>query len=365
MNRKKITTELNSEAEKAIPDNLDLWPTIQTQLISSATRLRRFRYRPITRLARIALTIVALLMVSGVAYAISPILRQLFQTDPGLQHVEETDLVQPFHLSQTNADLTITVEQAYADSNRITIGYTLEAPEGRHYKPRKEKLTWLPDTDLPPTIGHGDGTGGYNLSFNTRAIEGNPRHLDLRLEMYAEEFIYPPEFKKLLDQYGSVEEIPEDQLVGLPALTRGNEVGPFIFNFSIPFLSYQTLSIEQTVEAAGARVQLVEIEIAPSQTQAILCVTPPAEGAGYVDWIPIITLTTGSGREVSGGGSQVISEKDQEICHQLFFPHPLADQPGEWTLTVTELVGFSHEDPDRQMRPAGPWVFKFTVPGEK
>ncbi len=41
---------------------------------------------------------------------------------------------------------------------------------------------------------------------------------------------------------------------------------------------------------------------------------------------------------------------------------PLYDQRGEWTLTVTELVGFDLAQPGEQTRLAGPWVFHFRVP---
>ncbi len=362
MNHKEIVSGLKGMAEEAMPANLDLWPTIQAQLEPPTTRFRDYRYRPVTRLGWIGLTIILLLMFSTVAYAISPILRQLFQTDPGLKHVEETDLVQPLHLSQTIAGVTIIVEQAYADANRITIGYTLEVPEGHHYKPRNLTLTWLPNTDLPPTIGHGDGTGGYNLSFDTTVIQDAPRQLDLQLAIYTEEFVYPPKFNKLLDQYGSVEKIPADQLLELPDPTTGDEVEPFIFKFTIPFLPSQTLSIQQTVEVGGIQVRLEEVSITPSQTEAIMCVTPPAEGEAFTDWNPITEIDTGQGAPLSVGAMTLFHQSDQEFCHRLIFPYALADQPGQWTMTVTELVGFHKTNVDKQMRPAGPWIFQFDVP---
>lgn len=49
-------------------------------------------------------------------------------------------------------------------------------------------------------------------------------------------------------------------------------------------------------------------------------------------------------------------------CHDYGFLAPLYDQQGEWTLTVTELVGFDLAQPWGQTRLASPWVFRFHVP---
>jgi hypothetical protein len=91
-------------------------------------------------------------------------------------------------------------------------------------------------------------------------------------------------------------------------------------------------------------------------------VTPPAGGEPFTDWVPITELNTGQGDVLPAGVMTMFRQTEQEFCHRLIFPYPLADQPGQWTITVTELVGFHKTDVDKQMRPSGPWIFQFDVP---
>lgn len=283
-------------------------------------------------------------------------------TDPGWQYIEETELTEPLKLSQTMTDVTVTVDQAYADANRIAVDYTVAITGQRDFRPLDVKLTWLPDTELPRTTGHGDGTGRYNLSFDATAIQTTARQLDLQLEIYTTEFVYPPELKRLIGQYGSIEQIPRDKLMGQPDITKGERVGPFSFDFSIPFLPSQTLSPQQSTEVRRIKILLEEMVITPSQTQATLCATPLSNDGAFTDWTPITTLKTNQGELMSSGAATVLRQTDQEICYRLTFPYPLADQSGQWTLTVTELVGFHSIVDDKQLRLGGPWVFQIDVP---
>jgi len=66
---------------------------------------------------------------------------------------------------------------------------------------------------------------------------------------------------------------------------------------------------------------------------------------------------------VQGRRQRHHSERDRGgrlLCYGFFAP--LYDQRGEWTLTVTELVGFDLAGPGEQTRLAGPWVIRFRVP---
>lgn len=363
MTQKEFVDILNSIVEEAVSDDVNLWPQIQAQLKPLGPPPKPvWRWSPAIRPGWISLTLILVLLFSSVAYAIGPILSHLFQTDAGLRHVEENDLVQPLNLSQTIDGITITIEQAYADANRIAIEYSLTGPADRRFEPRDLHLTHLPDTDLPPVIGSGDGEGGYHLTFEAANIQGTPRQLDLQVIMYAEEWRYTDEILELLDQYGSHDAIPADKIPRKILVDNGEKIGPFVFEFAIPFLPSQTLSIQQTVEASGAQVRLEEVSITPSQAQATICVTPPAGGEPFTDWIPITELNTGQSDTLSAGMTTMFHQTGSEFCHHLIFPYPLADQPGRWTVTVTELVGFHKTDVDKQMRLAGPWVFQFDVP---
>jgi hypothetical protein len=153
-------------------------------------------------------------------------------------------------------------------------------------------------------------------------------------------------------------------------------VGPFTFDFSVPFTPGRVADMNQTVEAAGVAMRLQRVVVTPSETRAILCFEPP--DGDPREWIPIITLDAANEQDLAGIAESLPTEK--EGCYRCSFLASLQGQRGEWTLTVTELVGedigrlesyiASQADPtvvsldaaEFQTRLAGPWVFRFRVP---
>jgi hypothetical protein len=67
-------------------------------------------------------------------------------------------------------------------------------------------------------------------------------------------------------------------------------------------------------------------------------------------------------RTETGQADGVWVRSAEEGCALHGFLPPLYDQPGEWTLTVTELVMHDRAQMGEPTRIAGPWVFHFQVP---
>jgi len=177
-----------------------------------------------------------------------------------------------------------------------------------------------------------------------------------------EELVLPPD---VLDPSptlaGSPAEPPEPMVVELEPMPVGAIVGPFTFDFSVPFIPSRAIEVQHTVEVAGVAVRLERIVITPSETRAFLCFEPP-DGDGK-EWTPIARLDAAIARlDAAGESVPTVSETGEEGCYSCDFFAPLHDQRGEWTLTVTELVGFDLTPPYEQTRLAGPWVFHFRVP---
>jgi len=82
---------------------------------------------------------------------------------------------------------------------------------------------------------------------------------------------------------------------------------------------------------------------------------PPRGGQGCYVLIGTLQFKT-------DGSITTVNKTRKEGCYCYSFFAPLYDQQGEWTLTVTELVGFDPAGPGEQTRLAGPWVFRFHVP---
>jgi len=370
---------LREIAEQQIPDDVDLWPAIRAQVRLQRRPFRLEWLRPTTRLGWAFLALALFLALGTVAYAVAPVVEQLFRQEAGLRHIEQADLVQELNLSQTVAGVTVTLERAYADVNRVVIGFTVSGPEGQRYDPHRVTLTDANGIVFPLETGMGvtgrsdifesdlpPGEGAYVLGFDTTAVEGVPAELELRLVVEVEKVTPPPDAASpFLTSARPPAEPPASAVVvelqPLPTPDEGAIVGPFTFDFSVPFNPGHTVEVQQAAEAAGVTVRLDRVVVTPSETKVFLCFEPP-DGEDTV-WTLIAALDVGDGQRLFGGVVNPTGKVGQENCHCVIYPYALADRSGEWTLTVTELVGTDlAKQPSEDIRLAGPWVFRFRVP---
>lgn len=135
----------------------------------------------------------------------------------------------------------------------------------------------------------------------------------------------------------------------------------------MPVIPGRVLDAPQTVQAEGTRITLRWAVVTPSETRLVLHVIPAPSTDGGVEreWEPIAKLQvsdaapdvqrlTPEAGHFGGGGQQQGEDYDYRI------PYPLYDCRGEWTLPVSELVGFGRNG--GQVRLSGPWVLRFAVP---
>jgi hypothetical protein len=267
--------------------------------------------------------------------------------------------------------VTVTLEWAYADANRVVVGFTVVGPDGQRYDSRCVTLTDAAGIIFPGSMGMGvtgqsdilqvslpPGEGAYVYSFDASAVESAPKKLDMRLMVEAEEFVlFPAGPDPLPTPDDPPVETPNSMVVEVqPVYQEGAIVGPFTFDFSVSFTPDRIVVGAQTVEVAGVAVTLEEMVITPSEARATLCFDPPDEG--WDTWVPIVTLDTGKAGYAAGS----VGELGEQGCSTTQIYGPLYDQRGEWTLTVTELVGMIAAPSGGQKRLAGPWVFHFRVP---
>lgn len=377
MKEQQVTQILQEIAEQEVPDNVDLWPAIRTRVQPRRRSPHWAQLMPATRLGWAFLALALFLTFGAVTYAVAPVVSRLFQQEAGLRHVEQASLVQELNLSQTVDGVTVTLERAYADANRIVVGFTIKDPNGQRYDAYHHlTLTDMAGTVFSETIGFGvtgqsdmlqvslpPGEGAYVLAFDAAPVEGVPVELDLQLVMKLEKFVLPPAALEPPPTPDSPPAEPPMVVVLEPLPTPEEEaiVGPFTFDFSVPFIPGQTVEVQQTEEAAGVAMKLERVVVTPSETRAILCFEPPDD----IEWTLVAALDTGEGREIPGGIGSRLGDADKEECHRLSYMGSLTGKSGEWTLTVTELVGTDlsqSQIPSKQIRLAGPWVFRFRVP---
>jgi hypothetical protein len=340
MNERQIVQSLHEIAGQAVPDDLDLWPAIRAR-VAPRRRSRWVDLKPTTHPGWALLVLALCLALGAGAWAVSPIVDRLFRVDPGLDHVGQAGLGQDLALSQTVDGVTVTLERGYADANRIAIGLTVRGSYVLGYDLAHATLSDTPDRTFPPNMGMGvkgqsdvlelelpSGAGAHVLSFDASTVRDAPSTLDLHLVV---------------------------EVARSPMPLSQHVIGPFVFDFSLPLNPGQVVDVQQRVTAASVDIELRQVVVTPSETQVLLCLGAPGDLG--TSWSAVSTLRTETGQ-----ADGVWVRSAEEGCALHGFLPPLYDQPGEWTLTVTELVMHDRAQMGEPTRIAGPWVFRFHVP---
>lgn len=355
-NMKQILKDIG---EQEVSSDIDLWPDLEGRLTKNPGSKRPMIDRPATRLGWIALIALAFLLISSVAYALSPTLRRLIRMDVGLSQVESTGLGYPLNVSQTNEGVTVTLAWGYADENRVAIGYVIEAGSDAPYEPKQLILTDQEGHIFKPTSGLGAtgdsavvgtpislGKSDYVFTFATPPITGKPDALNLSLELV------------------------------LTAVADSVVSRPFNFNFSLPYTPGRVAEPIQSVTFNDITVSLEKVVATPSDLTAVICFEPPDHD--FVDWLPISQISAGGDGEFMAAVGKQRAIEGTNCTTNGYFPS-LYKAEGVWQLTVTELVGFKKPLPGttgvftceenetneycpQQSRIQGGWVFEFEMP---
>ncbi|MDD5537379.1 MAG: DUF4179 domain-containing protein [Candidatus Omnitrophica bacterium] len=352
MSEERLEQELRdyfkTEVEKVEPSR-QWWDDAISSLGEQKRHSRWSGLMPKTRLAWALVSVLILLLIGGTVYGASSLVRELFQrlaTD-----VEKAGLAQELDLGQTIGGVTVKLERAYADSNVVLVGFTVSGPKER-YHANIGKLSTADGQEISGMLGMGVVPGSSFVlgswpesqraaiitAFDASSIKGASSQLGLRLET-------------------SVADSP------IPGENQAS-IGPFIFDFKVPFHAGKVISINQTVEAAGVPVTLERVIISPWATQAVFSFYPPYDN--ILDRPLLVASVQPAGGDSVNSGLG----KTQEAASAEFFIGDLTAKSGEWTITVKELVfppkptgqkTEVHPASDTK-RLAGPWFFQFQVP---
>ena len=348
MIEQQLKEALQEVAEKNISDELDLWPALQTALTDKRSQNRNFS-RTTFRVGWVMPILMALFFVVTVAYAVSPAIQSLLKMDSGLEDVSSNGLGHSLNLSQVVNDVTVTLDWAYADENRIAIAYTIHSENGEQLEPLDFTVTDSAGNEFPSTTGLGaagtsdmlgaalpSGEGAYIFSFDSSTITYAPETLELQLELT------------------------------LKSQVTERIVGPVVFNFETPFTPGRISEPKRSYTAEDVTITLEEVALTPSDLTAVICFAGPDEN--YDMWLPVshIEVENDEDRARAMLGSQ--SNPDEAGCTTNHYFPSLYTQNGTWSLTVTELVGIDRgytetgEPRLDQLRINGTWVFEFKLP---
>jgi len=335
----KLKQILSQIAERDIPDTLDLWQPIQTQLEEQPMRTR-----PTFRLMRVAIAIAILLLFSLISYA----LYQNSIHDPGLSGAEAADLFTYLDMSQTVDDVTVTLNWAYADANRIALSY-----ETRYDRNIVGDSIGVIDTllidktsDIPliNRFGGGGGGGGetsiarFESTANFQAPEGFELSGTLDLQLHL--ILGDPAQAGLAFGGGGGQSggggggfVPEGQQP--PSGVEANPMEPiaFTFDFSLPVLPALEINIDETQTVNEVTVMLQSVEVTPSLTRAVICYTPPTPDDR---WLLITRLETDT-MTLTWESGMPTTTVDDMLCETAEYLAPYDGTAAEWTLTVDVL----------------------------
>ena len=323
----ELRNHFSAEIEEAEPSH-GWWNNAISQVVTKRNRSRWLGLVPKTRLAWAFLPLVVLLL-GGAVYGASSLLSELFQRHA--PQLEEAGLAQELELSQTINGITVSLERAYADSNVVLVGFTVNGPDTR-YQAEISGLSTADGQNLSGMIGVGTGSKKIMGNLNSSAT------------------IYTFDASTLKNVSSKLNLILEVSVADLPIIGESKTLaGPFSFEFDVPFHAGKNIDVGQTVESAGIPVTLEQVTISHWGVSAVF------QNTDGQDVFPIVSLTLLNDEQVNGGlGRQV------ETSIVKYFMGDFTGQTGEWTLTVSELVLDGPNTP--QQRLAGPWVFQFDVP---
>jgi hypothetical protein len=135
----------------------------------------------------------AIFALVGATYVALPLLQQLWASDRGLAHVANAGLVRDVEGAQTIDGVTVHLQRAYADANRVVVGYTVEFPKSvrfydRDATPMVGEVT-LTDSEgrqyrgVTSTFAGASPLGAQLLSFEGPGIASAPRNTTYTLSI--------------------------------------------------------------------------------------------------------------------------------------------------------------------------------------
>ncbi len=356
---RQLRAALDRLARMRIPEERDLWPALQARL--SVPSRRGWRGAIQGQWVWMAAGLLLALALIGMA-SISSLWEAFFLTRP----LERNRRLQPLSLTQTQEGVTVTIERAYADANRILIGYRVRG------LPESADVRWLPILTLEDASGRpipgliGEGLAGASeilgLSLPPGELAGvvgfdpwalpdwparRPASLSLRLHvaLQADAALAPP----------------------APTPMAGWR---FVFDLTVPVEPEAVLYGPHTEAAHGLALTLERWVWAPSGARARVCFVPPDPGWSWIMRAELavegkeeISPTAPSG-EVGGGKALTLTapvllgpplQQGERVCLDQLFAASAGGRARPAELRILELLSPASE-PVRRW--PGPWVFR-------
>ena len=271
------------------------------------------------------------------------------------------ELSHDIDMRETIEGITVTVDRAYFDSNRIGIEYTVT---GLPQSPLKGSRVFEPEATLMDT---GDPTVRF------RSAGGRGVRADSQIEGME---VSPDTIKEVVgfDVTGAQADSSGMRLLFLVSVAESVQdgdvlmqervIGPYRFHIEVPFVpstEIRIIQIGNTVEVSDVAVSLEEVTITPAQVTALIRVdrSPEQRRAGVTPRrVALVVPGEWPSDRPRPSANVVTTLGDVPDTFLARFHLNWDVKPGEWRLTVEYLTGA--DDLDEGLK--GPWVFDFQVP---
>lgn len=337
--KKRLLQEITHQE---IPEPMpSLWPALRRQLEPPSRR-------PILRLTRIGWIAAMLVLSLTLAAGTYAFVLHGDNGDPGMQQIEDDELVTFIGQSVTIDDITVTLNWAYADAHRIALNYDIEghSPYTEGNQPGTAPLPPAPlfpgllvddqGHTFPMMSGSGDGETttitmltGASASYDPSGLEDTPAALQLHYEIRVG-LEDPPESLDGSEEAASDDESTQSDL----PFGMDRAVGPFVFDFSVPFYPALELTPNTTVEANGVSMTLAGVSITPSMTHAEVCASGLPEASA--PWEPVAALETHDDT-IALDDSDVLNDSEDRACFKLVFPAAYDGTEQRWTIVLSHF----------------------------
>lgn len=339
MNDQHLTQLLSDISQERIPDDMDLWNAIQEQ-VEKPQNVRRIRR---SRSGWLLAAIVAIMVTGVVAVLAQGGGDNNHHQDPGIQAAAEEGLVIYLNETQTQDNISVTIDYAYADANRVTIAYSTEVT-----LPSDNNLTLYTsarlETDAPltttPTFGGGGGGGGSNSDATVAVVTRRSQTTQ--------------NFNVIGDYAGdtlALRYTVDVRLIEQGLNSFDESIPPtasMTFDIEIPFYQGHRLTQPQQVETNGLSMTLQDVIVTTAMTRLVLCYDAPEATQTDVDsvfidqpWQAQIELTV-AGDTVENDLNWVFwadpTTPSEDGCVNYYVPESLSNYvDSAWTLTIPFL----------------------------
>lgn len=340
-------------AANDIPENVNLWPRIKAK-----TRLQEAAIvHPRLKLSlTVVIVLVALIVVATVAYAFYRLM-----IDPGLQAVENAGLVSnlnqtaeptvfsaiPTQLapaagtSKTQNGITVTLNWAYADENRLALQLSVEGlklPEG------------VPTGDFICKLYVSNGQGVSIGSIEPADIQTQKdkpgQHIVLTYISYQHIDANRNDHLNLsmdltIGACGPRWDFGEVYIPGQEAQTPTPPplIGNYHLNVTVPVYKGLTLIPKQTLVADGISIRLDTITLSPSFTSVHICYLPTGDRKlDFTGWNPQVNIQVGDKKFFTLNTYFGITVGDTLSCVEMGVPKAIDPQIQSFRVIVQKIL---------------------------